>query len=130
MLGLTTASGGRSAPALPPLIAFVDTQKAPSIFSFPPSVPSVRDRFFLRRTGMNGRTANELPLKTGLQPKFAHELFLMRKRIDLAAGLILVATVILLASCQSGGGGNTTSKEDVTDPNISFSNLGTRHETP
>jgi hypothetical protein len=54
----------------------------------------------------------------------------MRKRVDLAAGLILVATVILLASCQSGGRGNTTSKEDVTDPNISFSNLGTRHETP
>ena len=34
--------------------------------------------------------------KTGLHPKFARELFRMRKRIELAAGLILVAMMILL----------------------------------
>jgi hypothetical protein len=55
----------------------------------------------------------------------------MRKRIVLATGMILVAMMILLSSCQSGGGGgNSTSKEDVTDPNVSFSNPGTRNETP
>jgi hypothetical protein len=53
-------------------------------------------------------------------------LFLMRKRTELAAGLILVAMVILLASCQSGGG-NSKSKEDITDPNVSFSNPATRN---
>jgi hypothetical protein len=55
----------------------------------------------------------------------------MRKQIELSARLILAAMMISLASCQSeGGGGNTTSKEDVTDPNTSFSKPETRNEGP
>jgi hypothetical protein len=66
--------------------------------------------------------------RTGLHPKIARELFLMRKRNQLAVGFILAAMVISLASCQSGGGASTRSKPNVTDPNMSFSNPGTRNE--
>jgi hypothetical protein len=96
----------------------------------PPSVPSVRDPFFLRKIGHERANGERFTPQDRFKDEIRARTILMRKRIDLAAGLILVATVILLAACQSGGGGNTTSKEDVTDPNISFSNLGTRHETP
>jgi hypothetical protein len=51
----------------------------------------------------------------------------MRKRIELVAGLMLALMTILLASCQSEGAkGNSNSKENVTDPNTSFSNPATR----
>jgi hypothetical protein len=89
----------------------------------------VRDPFFLRRVGHEQANGERITPQDRFKAEIRARTILMRKRIDLAAGLILVATVILLASCKSGGGGNTTSKEDVTDPNISFSNLGT-HETP
>jgi hypothetical protein len=58
---------------------------------------------------------------------FWRALFRMRKRIELVAGLVLALMTILLASCQSEGAkGNSNSKENVTDPNTSFSNPATR----
>jgi len=68
---------------------------------------------------------------TSLHLKFVRELLQMRKRIERAPRLILVGVIISLASCQSGGsGGNATSKQDVTDPNISFSKSASSKSAP
>ena len=55
---------------------------------------------------------------------------LMRKRIGMAARLIVLVLMAPLASCQSGqSGGNATSKADVTDPNTAFSQGGAQTST-
>ncbi len=54
----------------------------------------------------------------------------MRKRIGMAARLIVLALMASLASCQSGrSGGNATSKADITDPNTAFSQGGAETST-
>jgi hypothetical protein len=60
-----------------------------------------------------------------LHPEFVRDSFLMRKRFNWAAGLLFAILIISLVSCQSG---ESTSKENVTDPNSSFSNPATRAE--
>jgi hypothetical protein len=51
----------------------------------------------------------------------------MSKQLDWVARLILAALIASLAACQSGGGGgNQDAKNQVTDPNTSFSNPATR----
>ena len=58
------------------------------------------------------------------------ELFSMRKRIGMAARLIMLALMFSLVSCQSGqSGGNATSKADITDPNTAFSKGGAQPST-
>jgi hypothetical protein len=53
---------------------------------------------------------------------------LMRKQFKWAARFILAALIASFSSCQSGAGAGNGSKENVTDPNTSFSNPGTRTE--
>jgi hypothetical protein len=49
--------------------------------------------------------------------------FVMRKQLNWVARFILAALIASLASCQGGG---SSAKENVTDPNASFSSFATR----
>jgi hypothetical protein len=60
-----------------------------------------------------------------LHPEFVRESLLMRKRFKWAARLLFAGLIISLVSCQSGG---STPKENITDPNASFSNPASRTE--
>jgi hypothetical protein len=60
-----------------------------------------------------------------LHLEFVRESLLMRKRFIWAARLLFAALGISLVSCQSG---NSTPKDNITDPNSSFSNPTSRTE--
>jgi hypothetical protein len=60
-----------------------------------------------------------------LHLEFVRESLLMRKRFIWAARLLFAALSISLVSCQSGA---STPKENITDPNSSFSNPSSRAE--
>jgi hypothetical protein len=52
----------------------------------------------------------------------------MKMQVLWATRLIFALLITSVASCQNSGtkAGNTTSRDDVLDPNISFSKPGTR----
>jgi hypothetical protein len=61
-----------------------------------------------------------------LHLKFVRESSLMRKRLKWAGRVLFAGLVIALASCQSGA---STPKDNITDPNSSFSNPASRSTT-
>jgi hypothetical protein len=50
----------------------------------------------------------------------------MRKQLNWIARFILATLIASLASCQSAGSGGNSAKENITDPNTSFSNSAAR----